>query len=329
MNDFLEAFFDPEQILFDNRIEIGEEKYNVYVEDEKDIWFWECFIEKYYPKQYRVQVLGQQQGKGILKKHYHFACKEALIAVDSDFDYLCPNLASGEILHHNPYILHTFAYSKESVLLEKSYLQEFVRRVKHTISHEVDIDKFITKFSYTIYDGLIHFIYLKHNGINFNIEKFEENFHKCFDLMGKQFIIHDKQEKQAKVIIDESLLDTIQDEFNKFFSQYPLIQQDKSMIQTQLENYGLTKENAYRFISGHVFERLVFTILKQLTDELFKQEQALIKMNFQGQAIGERIKSLHTIFTENFQLPTQLRHYPICPTDEIHQKICQKIQAIP
>ena len=321
MSRFSQYPFEASYIKSYNLINHGEAKYNLYTEDVSDNWFWEKFIDVFFPNQYRILSL-TQRGKRALEAYYHEAKLEALIAVDSDFDYLCPNTNYGSLLHSNPYLLHTFSYSRESALIEKSHIQNFVADIKFTIVNEIDINQFIQLFSESVFDGLASFIHLK----NFNqVDLNHDEFHQCFHLTDNQIVTVNSQNKP---IIDMSVLDSIPQKLQFYFQSYTISSAEYEVARNHLSSLGVNPANAYRFINGHELEKLIIAVIKQLTATLTSLELTFIKRDFQGKQISERKNQVEKILREESQVKTHLRRYLICDNDEVHQNICAQIEAL-
>lgn len=318
---FIEYPFDPRFITAYNKMYFGTEKHHLYIEDSSDAWFWEKFIIKSASDKYRI-IPWSKRGKSNLAPYYSEAKLEALIAVDSDFDYLCPNIGYGNEFCSNPYLLHTFAYSRESVLIEKSNIQQFISDIKFTITHNIKIDLFIKKFSALVFVGLVKFIHLKNtNGENLN----HDEFHQCFHITDKKIVTVSTQNKP---IIDMTVLDNILTNFQTYFQTYSISLAEEANARTHLLNLGVNQDNAYRFINGHNLEELIINIVNQLTATLSHLELDIIKKEFQGDQINERRSQVRSILEEESQIKTYLRRYLICDEDEIHQKIFAKIEAL-
>ena len=321
MSKFSQYPFEASYIKSYNLINHGEAKYNLYTEDDSDNWFWEKFIDAFFPNQYRILSL-TQRGKRALEAYYHEAKLEALIAVDSDFDYLCSDIGYGNALHSNPYLLHTFSYSRESALIEKSHIQDFIADIKFTIVNEIDIDQFIQEFSESVFDGLTNFIHLK----NFNrVDLNHDDFHQCFHLTDNQIVIVNSQNKP---IIDMSVLNSIPQKLQVYFQSYTISSAEYEAARNHLSSLGVNPANAYRFMNGHELEKLIIAILKQLTATLTNLELTFIKRDFQGKQISERKNQVEKTLKEESQIKTHLRRYLICGNDEVHQNICAQIEAI-
>ncbi len=291
------------------------EKGVVYVEDGSDIWFWQTFIERLFPNQYEYKTASyEQQGKTTLKQFYKKLNKKVLIARDADYDWLLPNQDD----LNNPYILHTFAYSKESVLIEKDNLNEFFGIISHSHRHNMSINTVIKHLSRLVFFGLCWLVnaYLKNSspaGINY------DSFNKNYQILDKNFVLEN-------LMFDFDALNIIQDNVNNHLT---LSSNDDLMTaKCYLSKYDINENNAYRFISGHLLDEFINKIHEQLCNQLKRKEADDIKQHLKGKAIGNRISQISKIFENSFSLQTYYRQYLIDDNDEIHQKILEKISQL-
>lgn len=100
-------------------ISSGQEKGIIYVEDATDRTFWEKIVNFVCPGRYEIKPFGSPgvEGKRKLEMEYAHLHKERLVAVDGDFDYSCPARNNYSVhLIQNPFVLHTFYYSRESFI---------------------------------------------------------------------------------------------------------------------------------------------------------------------------------------------------------------------
>lgn len=321
MSAFLEYLFKAQYIVTYNKMNGYKYTSNLYVEDSSDIWFWEKFIERLFPNTYNV-IPWSKRGKCNLASYYTEAKVEALIAVDSDFDYICHNIGYNDKFHDNLYVLHTFAYNRESVLIEKDNIQKFLSDIKISVSHDVRIDLFIDKFSEIVFEGLVDFIYIK----NFREENIShDNFDKCFHITDKEIIIVNERKLP---VINMEILDEIPQKFQDFFNSYSISLSERLEAKEHLNALGVNSKNAYRFINGHKLEDLIIKIVEKLTSSLLNLELEVIKKDFSGAEIEKRKRQAKKTLDNESQIQTYLRRYIICEQDEIHQKICNKISLI-
>lgn len=295
----------------------------VYVEDDSDQYFWETFVNSVFPDQYKVQatIINRpgERGKRALEKLYQGANKKVLIAVDSDYDFICPNYKFGYHFYSNQFILHTFGFSRESAILEIKILDKYFKNCKFTIQNNVDLISFISKFSNIAYNGLIQFT---NEIINNNRLKLtESDFSNCFNILNKDIVKDD-------LSLDESLLSIIENNIISLFSSINLSVEEFNIAEERLKSLGINPNNAYRFICGHTVYDLIVMIHDQLKDLLFDLEFKKIKKDFEKEAIGDRHKQLKSYFKTHFSIETICRSYPISQADEIHLKIIDRISRL-
>ncbi|WP_421353694.1 DUF4435 domain-containing protein [Aeromonas veronii] len=97
----------------------------VYIESEADKEFWDSILTKCAKGKYFFKFKGKQEGKSeprgksILEDLYTTANEAALVAIDSDFDYISPNRSDiAKKINSNKYVLQTFAYAIENIKLD-------------------------------------------------------------------------------------------------------------------------------------------------------------------------------------------------------------------
>lgn len=297
----------------------------VYIEDDSDQVFWEKFVNSHFPNQYNVQASikdrPSQRGKRALEKLYEGANEKVLIAVDSDYDLICPtaNPEYSQFLTNNRFIIHTYGFSRESALLDKHYINLFFKSIKHTIQHNADIESFLNKFSYIAFQGLVFFSNELNSGNTLGF--IESDFHNCFHILEKKIVKDD-------LSLDENILDIIENNLCAYFHQLQYTDEQIAKAESYLHAFNINSDNAYRYISGHTVYDLISKIHEQLTDIIYKKEVDKIKANFSGKAIGERISQLSSSFPKQFPLEAFCHSYPINQNDEIHQKIKDKVASI-
>lgn len=318
MSEYQDYFTNPNYLsvynalMLENAKDVG--KGVVYIEDSSDVWFWRKLIERYFPNQYEYKTaIRNQQGKIALRQFYKTLNKKILVARDADYDWL---FAHQDDLNHQ-YILHTFAYGKESVLIEKQSINEFFKDISHTHCHDVVMNEVIKQWSELIFMGLCWLThqYLTYQSIHhINLDWFNKNFH----LLDKNLILDELK-------FDIDVFNIIKNNINDNLS---LSNDDMNNATQYLSKYGIDKNNAYRFISSHLLDEFVNKIHEQLCNQLQSKEVNEIKQSFEGKVIHERQKQLSHIFKQHFSLPTHYRQYLIDDNDEIHQRILYKIQQI-
>ena len=327
-SQFGDYFTNPNFVGGYNAIKEGKKeafkKGMVYVEDDSDISLWKKFINQILPNKYNFTTAtsskgNKAEGKRVLEKMYPKANIKVLFAVDADYDFLTSNLDISHAFRDNPFILHTYSFSKESVMLEKTQLDNFIQKCQHTQSHNADLEKFLVLFSEVAFDGLIKYLaFIKQH--NFQIIEYNE-FHQCFNIKSKIIVTDD-------LSLDNSVIHEVVVNLSHFFSQKNLAEADIQQMKVLFDSLNITRENAYRFISGHEIYDLIEEVHEQLTKKLYDKEINSIKQNCTGKAIQERIKQVKRIFEQSFKLATFCNTYVPNEQDEIHQRILEQVQKI-
>lgn len=296
MSDFINYTSNIEYIKALTEIKTGRQKKLIYVEDKSDIFFWEKLIEFIDLDNYEIMVYSNNKikGKRILETRFDDVSEYFMVAIDSDYDYLCPNYRKGSYLE-NKYILHTFGYSKESVLIEKNKLNNFFKNIKHTIDHKVEINEFLDKFSHLCFKGLSLYI---NEIINNRFEIQQDSFDSCFNILAENLI------DCNNLTINIKALDKVELKINKLFSN-DCDQEEYKKTLEYMENFNINKSNAYRFISGHVLADLIYKIDELLKKHLMKKELDLDKEHCQNsKEIPQRKENLLSIFKNQFSIDT-------------------------
>lgn len=320
MSDFINYTSNIDYIKALTEIKSGKQKRFIYVEDKSDIFFWEKLIEFMDLDNYEILVYSNNtiKGKRILETRFEDVNEYFMMAIDSDYDYLCPNYRKGSFLE-SKYILHTFGYSKESILIEKNRLDVFFRGIKYTINHKVKIDEFLDKFSKLCFKGLSLYI---NELINNRFEIQQDAFDSCFNILGEKLIIEDD------LSINFKPLDNIELKINKLFS-HQINENEYQNTLNYINSFNINESNAYRFISGHVLADLISKIDELLKKYLLKKELDLDKDHCKNpKEIPQRKKNLSDIFNNQFSLDTFYRYHFYDSEDFLIVKIQDKIRHL-
>lgn len=295
----------------------------VFVEDDSDSSFWQEFISHFYPDEYTFHISSKSgkkvTGKRFLETMYDKTSSQFIIAVDSDYDYIASKAQPDHDFNNSKYIIHTYGFSRESVQLEKESLQNFFRRCRWTISHNIDLIGFLDSFSKISFEGLTkYFALLQSNGYS---TKFQKEFDDCFNVKNRKLV-------GENLDLDSSIIDTISNNLDGFFNSKDVSREEAETAKSFLESIGINNDNAYRFISGHVF----FDLMKKIhSDTLIQlQEKGIeqIDQDLTGVERGNRVKQIRNNFKDNFSFNTHCNLYPINSEDEIHKLILSDIENI-
>lgn len=264
----------------------------VYVEDESDIPFWSNILGKNYSVRVYSKKIDERwekvRGKGTLLKlaEQGLLNEQQRIAIDADFDYLCPNYRSdGKIIQqHGQYIYHTFVYGRESIVYSHNYLNYFVKNklyYSHDVELQFDFMEFIELYSKLCYKPLTYFLYLReyHKIEQIDLNqwgKYQSNcksgkknsdFWKCFFVFDHFCDIRDLITNELKV--NHDLVKKLMIDINGFCEQLSksefLIKSEYQDFINELDERGLNEKNACYFINSHIFED---EIIKPIFDKL-------------------------------------------------------------
>lgn len=244
----------------------------VFVEGLRDISFWDGILnEKDRDINYNIMNVTDNgtKGKTVLKKFMPQANRFAIFAMDSDFDYMCPDNSDDAIaINNNKYVLQTFVYSKESVCLHHSIIDLCLSDIRVTERIDFKIENYLITFSNYIFPLLMAFLYLK------NSKKHPDDklFHSVITPKNPEFnaqynLINDPF-SEMKTSISEHLtllrsMVTNDNELEKFTAA--------------LEEKGLNKNNCYQYINGHHLEDVIVNpLINSLIKKLKENELGII-----------------------------------------------------
>lgn len=327
MSEFQDFFTNKKFIGSYNAVLSGnnEDKNNgiIYIEDASDGSFWEHFIGYCYPNQYICRpssVNGKNvAGKRFLEKIYTEANEKAIVAVDSDYDYIASKKDVNHAFNHNKYIIHTYGFSRESVEIEKDRIQVFFKKCRLTIPNNVNLLDFINRFSELCFKGLTRYIvFLEAN--NFN-SMHNKDFHSCFNVLKTKLV-------DRNLDLDFSVMVDIDRKIDLFFYDKNISAIDIDNMKIFLNNIGINEGNAYRFISGHVLYDLVKKIHRESLNQLMKSEAKNIRNNVNKGEIKSRVEQIRKKFISSFSIETHCSTMNIDHNDSLHEKIIFNIKNI-
>lgn len=306
----------------------------LYVEDESDIPFWEEIVSQIIPNKYHVKpaVQGSEsiRGKHHLEKRISQLHDKFLIAIDSDFDFICPNgrLPNSLNINNNKFILQTYLYSRESFQFSREQLVKVMSKIKYTIKPEIDILKLVDIFSYNCFELLTKFIYLKEKKISIVIDgrSFREkklcevlSIPKKSKITDKNFCINYNLFNKHKSDIDSVTL-----KINPLISDVD----DYEAFKEDLDKKGLNVINACLFISGHVYESYINQIFEHVISLLLIQEIDKIKKEVDGVMVEDKINKVKKHFRDFCCYKTMIYQGEINYSNSHITKICHDIGLI-
>lgn len=295
----------------------------IYVEDASDYSFWEGFIGYHYPNEYMCRPSSKEgktvTGKRFLEKIYKDANEKIIIAVDSDYDYIASKVQEDHIFNHNKYVIHTHGFSRESVQIEKDSLDHFFKLCRLTIPNTVNLSSFLNDFSEIAFKGLAKYIVILNRIDYSNI--YDSEFNSCFHLLDENMV-------DENLLISKSGIEKIEKKMDLFFDDKCIYEDDIIKSEYFLNDIGINRDNAYRFISGHVLFDLIKKIHKINLSQLMKHEIKNINKNVTGNEIKDRVNQVKTRFNDSFSFDTYCHMRQVDLEDEVHKFILSAIKNI-
>lgn len=306
----------------------------VYIENERDSCFWESIFDSVFPGKYTVKSSihpsSISRGKRKLEKFYSHANEFALIAIDSDFDYPCQDRNDYSKHINSKYILHTHSYSRESVICNPAAINETIKRIRFSKKSNFDISIFLERYSEICFYSLPPFLFLLNNRFP-NIR--EKDFHDDLNI---------REKKGNPMIIDGdtfnfSLLEDNKSRVLERKLKYEKIIKENGLddeyanFLVSLENLGITKKTAYRYISGHVlYKSVIIRIIKGIKSRLMKAEIDKAKSDAANAGKSEisLVNGIENHFSTKCSIESILDNSEKILSDEIYLKILDKVRKV-
>lgn len=253
----------------------------VFVEGDDDIPFWERIFKTGSSSSLRFEVKtasreGLAKGKTALLKHVKDGVGDfLLICVDSDYDYLLQDATpNSTAINHSLYIFQTYTHSIENYKCFAESLAAICAQASLNDEPAFDIPAFLQTYSETVYDLFLWTFYFVKIGETkiFTGHKFSVSF----GIPGKVNI-------DDMDIVIQQFQANVKQKTREFHTLHPYI--DLQQIASDIAKLGVTRENVYLFIKGHlVYDNLVLPLLKNIVARLRSHKQA----EFVRQAAGNQ-----------------------------------------
>lgn len=282
----------------------------VYVEDPNDILFWSRIFDNTYDiRIYQNNLNKCETGKRNLEKIYSKCHSSLLVAVDCDYDYLCPEQNRyAYSMCSNPYVIHTVGYSRESVIYSSGYLSHIIDKINYTFRFSnINIDLFLSSYSRLFYPVFVRFLYLINNQDFMSTDEKKQKILK--DKLNKFLTIDIKL--NADLSIDISILDRKEKEINRIVRFLDKKIYEREAFSKFIESFnqkGLTSDNMYRFINGHVLEEKIITpLLKEI--HRLRKEYEIQNMPQYNDGQGVRINQIVNHYKNKCNLETLMGNH--------------------
>ena len=300
----------------------------VYIENEMDYRFWEEIFNEFHPNKYDFKASFKHdgtRGKDALMELIPSLNKSCILAIDGDFDYICPNHREFGKHFSNPYVIHTHSYSRESVIYSKSQLISLKSKLRRDEQNQIDVISFIEKISHLQYSTLVGYLFLLNTQrqLSNNIDP-----HKALKSCEFRKLIN------YDFTLNEDALLCLEQETLKLENEiYQHIdKQSKKFIDfvEELSEKGLNSKTSYRFISGHVLEGNIilpfFTRMKFLMEKSSVRNVSSSEESKKNKA--NSISSIINYYKTKCGIKTLINNLSICKEDEICSMIRKKVSQI-
>ena len=253
MSDFINEAFDSDTIAAQAKIE--EKDTYVYVEGIDDVDFWHKLFDDAkidVSATSRDEKNKSHKGKSALRKLLGQANKNLIIAIDSDFDYLCPNNSEASLEFNDcKYVIQTQFYSKENIVFQPESVDINIK--KTSLNNETidsDYKSYIEEFSKIIYESFINFLFLRDQRIKpitskcYHSKIIPNNpiFDSLYNLKNNPFANITNNVKDMNKILTKEIqkINSWEEKLNSFKSR--------------MTDKGLSEKTAHCYINGHTLE---------------------------------------------------------------------------
>ena len=291
----------------------------IYIEDYKDKSFWTAFTKEHLKNEYEIKCATNETvtitGKRNLEKLYKKLNIDVLVAIDADYDILSPNRSVFSVdVEHNPYVLNTYGYSRESVLCHKEALKNHLDSMVFSEDIRFDITAFINKISSIIYDYLPFLLFSIESNIFILNEK---EFNACIKITtedAKNIVSGD--DSKLNIIIDLLLELSKKTNYDKF---------EYTKFKDKINEKGFSRKTAYQFLCGHtLLDDIVEPIFKAVLKEQQEIEKLKLKDIYSESEIKSRRNQIIKHFNESCSYKTLINTYNNHIKKDIYFKMVEK-----
>lgn len=330
MSDFSRMIGSPAYIRAYNKFQSGQVMGNIFVENPTDIPFWQHVVNAVDGSRYKVRPISKEQaaGKRTLQKRYAELNQEFLVAVDSDYDFLCPDRhAEAQQMNNNPFVLHTHCYSRESFQCCHHSLGAITEILFFHQQLASQIHEALIQYSHAIYPALCAFSYLH----NKNWQQYSEGeFNQVLRINSAICLIDDELQVNAEVI---ARLQTQIETYHKLLSPHITDNDDFNTFKAGLLGKGITADTAYMFINGHCLQDIVVKpMLEKIAAVTRRSEKdSVAQMYPEPERLNtkrQRLNEIDNYYRNERQLSTLLSNGQAFVQDAFFSLITAKLDAI-
>lgn len=327
MPDLTDFMRNPQFIRLYTSIESsGPQRGIILIEDASDRFFWEKVVNTVSPGRYDIKPFSQNgaEGKRALEKEYEHLSKDRLVAVDSDYDYLCPEKnAYASALNSNPFVLHTFLYSRESFISTPEAIDFLTGCIHLHVRLENQLIQAVQSYSRIVYDALYLFSWLH----NIDPQQYRENiFNNSIRLPIGTRLLDDE------LNVNDGVLAQLKQSVDLYIHNHRQYIDDEASYgayQVVLNSRGITPKNAILFTNGHYLLDAVFhPVYMEFISKNKKKDKEWVAANFPDNEVRSRKNQVDNHYKDNCtakQLIYRCEAYREAP---FWQKITQKLRDI-
>lgn len=268
----------------------------VYVESYDDVFFWRNVLSEFENEERRFEVMlpsrsNLSRGKktalmNTLGPHlgqYMIAC------VDADMDYLMQGRTNtSHFMLHNPYVIHTYAYSIENLQCYAPSLHSVC--VMSTLNDRVifDFEDYLKKYSEAIYELFVWAVWL------YRQARFGELTLSALN----NFINVEK----VNIFNPDEAIERTRHQVNRKVAwmqrHYPEAKGKIKPLKAELATLGLVPSNTYLYIQGHhLLDNIVGAVIEPVCTILRREREKEIKRlagNHKQQMDNELASYMHS-----------------------------------
>ncbi|MGK4357114.1 DUF4435 domain-containing protein [Enterobacter cloacae] len=296
----------------------------IYIEDASDRIFWELVVNTVCPGKYDVKPYsrGGAQGKRKLEQEYRNLHKYLLVAVDADYDYLCPNRNEhAQTLNCQPYILHTFFYSRESYINSSNAVDSLTRSIHLNVQTEHQISQVLRRYSSIIYDALSLFSWLHDR----DSAQFDEHVFNDSIKLNDGLMLLDEN-----LNINEDALEYVTQSVRTYCQQHEQYIDDLDSYRehcASLSTRGITPENAMLFTNGHnLLDHIFYPIYRMYIKKCRANDLNWVAENYPEIQVRDRKRQVSNHYSDNCRAETLVYHCNEYRDDPFWTKITEKLQ---
>lgn len=298
----------------------------VYIEDALDRIFWERVFDYICPNRYIVKPYSQpgSEGKRKLELEYKNLHRNLLVAIDADYDYLCPQRNDyAEALHSNPYIIHTYFYSKESYIHTSDSIDILTNNVYLNVKTTHQINNALKLYSNIIYDAFCYFSWLH----NIDANQFPESeFNPCIEIPSGIKILNED------LTVNGHALDLVRESSVNYIDRHIQYIENKDDFNHHIERLrelGLHQDNTLLFTNGHSLLDIIFRPSYQMfIKKCKKNDNEWVTKNYPEGQHRARLNQVRNHYEQNCKETTLIHHCQGYTNNEFWKKIVNKIERL-